>query len=230
VKVVEPVATEAELRRQRRKLQLLVGPLVLLFAARGIGVALAPALLERAPVALFLMAPLGRHLVLISPGLDTVSFVVLGMVGYFIMDPFTYMLGREYGQNAVTWVEQRSGIAGGWVRWVDRLFRRAAPIVLFVSPGPFINLLAGAAKMRVSLWLTLNLAGTFAAVLIARFFSKALADAIGAIREFVEANVAALTLVSVAVVIVSTVFRRRLMRRPAGEADRVSVVTPSQSG
>jgi membrane protein DedA with SNARE-associated domain len=226
---VDPVPTEAELRRQRRKLQLLVGPLILLFAVRGIGVALAPALLERAPIALFLMAPLGRHLVLISPVLDTATFVVLGMVGYFVMDPFTYMLGREYGQGAVSWIEQRSGVASGWVRWVDRMFRRAAPVVLFVTPGPFVNLLAGAAKMRVWLWLTLNLSGTLAAVLIARYFSEALAGAIGAVREFVEANVAALTLVSIGIVIVSTVLRRRHMRRLAGEADRVSVVSPSQS-
>jgi membrane protein DedA with SNARE-associated domain len=230
VSVVNPAPTEAELRRQRRKLQLLVGPLVLLFAVRAIGVALAPALLERAPIALFLMAPFGRHLVLISPVLDSVTFVVLGMVGYFTIDPFTYMLGREYGQNAVAWIEQRSGMASGWVRWVDRMFRRAAPVVLFISPGPFVNLLAGAAKMRVPLWLALNLSGTFVTVMIARYFSQALADAIGTIREFVEANVAALTLISIAVVVVSTVLRRRRARRMAGAADRVNVVTPTQSG
>jgi membrane protein DedA with SNARE-associated domain len=229
VSVVDPVPSEAELRRQRRKLQLLVGPLVLLFAIRGIGIALAPALLERAPVVLFLMAPLGRHLVLISPVLDTVTFVIVGMVGYFTIDPLTYMLGREYGQNAVAWIEQRSGMASGWVRWVDRMFRRAAPVVLFVTPGPFVNLLAGAAKMRVPLWLALNLSGTLAAVMIARYFSEALAGLITVIREFIEANVAALTLISIAVVVVSTLFRRRRARRMADEADRVSVVTPSQS-
>ena len=227
---VDPAPGEAELKRQRRKLQLLVGPLILLFLARGVGIALAPALLERAPVALFLMAPLGRHLVLISPVLDTASFVILGMVGYFSMDPFTYLLGREYGQSAVAWIEQRSGVASGWVRWVDRMFRRAAPVVLFVTPGPFVNLLAGAAKMRVPLWLTLNLSGTLVAVMIARYFSEALADAIGVIREFIEANVAALTLASIAVVVVSTLLRRRRIRRMAVEAERVSVVTPSQSG
>lgn len=229
VRAVDPVPTQAELRRQRRKLQLLIGPIVLLFAARLIGVALAPALLERAPVLLFLLAPLGRHLVLISPVLDTASFVTLAIVGYFMIDPFTYMLGREYGQNAVSWIEQRSGVASGWVRWVDRMFRRAAPVVLFISPGPFVNLLAGVAKMPVSLWLPLNLGGTFVTVLIARYFSEALADAIGAIREFVEANVAALTVISIGVVVVSTLLRRRRMRRLAGEADRVSVITPSQS-
>jgi membrane protein DedA with SNARE-associated domain len=230
VDAVDPVPSEAELRRQRRKLQLLVGPLVLLFALRGIGIALAPALLERAPVALFLMAPLGRHLVLISPVLDSATFVILGMVGYFTMDPFTYMLGREYGQDAVSWIERRSGIASRWVRWIDRMFRRAAPVVLFVSPGPFVNLLAGAAKMRVAPWLALNLSGTLVAVMIARYFSEALAGAITAVREFVEANVAALTLISIAVVVLSTVLRRRRARRMANEPERVSVVTPSQSG
>jgi membrane protein DedA with SNARE-associated domain len=226
---VDPVPTEAERRRERRRLQLLVGPIVLLFALRAIGVAFAPALLERAPVVLLLMAPLSRHLVLVSPVLDSVPFVLLGMLGYFSLDPFTYMLGRAYGQDAVSWIERRSGVAAGWVRWVDRLFRRAAPIVLFVSPGPFVNLLAGASKMRVSLWLPLNLGGTFVAVMITRYFSEALAETIAAIRAFIEANVAALTVISVAIVVFSTWLRRRRMRRVASEADRVSAVTPSES-
>jgi membrane protein DedA with SNARE-associated domain len=228
---VDSVPGEAELLRQRRRLKLLIAPVIGMFILRGIGVALAPALLERAPIALFLMAPLGRHLVLISPDLDLPSFLAVGVLGYFMIDPFTYLLGREYGQAAVDWVEKRSGVAGRWVRWVDRLFRRAAPVVLFVTPGPFVNLLAGAAKMRVPIWLALNLAGTLMAVMVLRYFGSVLETWINAARAFVEANVAELTLASVAIVVVSTVLRRRKLRRLAAEAATVEVEvegTPSR--
>jgi len=228
---VDPNPSDAELLRQRRRLKLLLAPVIVLFVLRAIGVALAPALLERAPILLFLMAPLGRHLVLISPDLDLPSFIAVGMIGYFLVDPFTYLLGREYGQAAVDWVEQRSGVAGRWVRWVDRLFRRAAPVVLFITPGPFVNLLAGVAKMRVPIWLALNLAGTFMAVMVVRYFGAVLETWINAVRAFVDANVAELTIASVTIVVISMLLRRRRVRRLAAEAEPVEVeATPSQPG
>jgi membrane protein DedA with SNARE-associated domain len=223
VRAVDSTTGAAELLRQRRRLKLLIAPVIAMFVVRGIGIALAPALLERAPIALFLMAPLGRHLVLISPDLDLASFIAVGMLGYFMIDPFTYLLGREYGQAAVDWVEQRSGVAGRWVRWVDRLFRRAAPVVLFVTPGPFVNLLAGAAKMRVPIWLALNLGGTLMSVMVMRYFGSVLEGWIAAARAFVEANVAELTVASISIVVVSTLLRRRKLRRLAAEAAAVDV-------
>jgi membrane protein DedA with SNARE-associated domain len=223
VRAVDSTPGAAELLRHSRRLKLLLAPVVAMFVVRGIGIALAPALLERAPVALFLMAPLGRHLVLISPDLDLGSFIAVGMLGYFMIDPFTYLLGREYGQAAVDWVERRSGVAGRWVRWVDRLFRRAAPVVLFVTPGPFVNLLAGAAKMRVPIWLALNLGGTLMAVMVMRYFGSVLESWIGAARAFVEANVTELTLASISIVVVSTLLRRRKLRRLAAEAAALDV-------
>jgi membrane protein DedA with SNARE-associated domain len=228
---VDQTPDQAELERQRRRLKLLLAPVIAMFVARGIGIALAPALLERAPVALFLMAPLGRHLVLISPDLDLASFVALGMAGYFMIDPFTYLLGREYGQAAVDWVEQRSGVAGRWVRWIDRLFRRAAPVVLFVTPGPFVNLLAGAAKMRVPVWLALNLGGTLMSVMVIRYFGAVLETWIAGARAFVETNVTELTLASVSIVLITIWLRRRRLRRLAAEIETVEVeATPSRPG
>jgi membrane protein DedA with SNARE-associated domain len=210
---VQADSTLEELRRRRRKLRVLVAPLVLYLLAMGVGVALAPALLERAPVLLFLLAPLGRHLVLISPALDWPTFLLVGTAGYFLVDPFVYKVGREYGDAALTWIERRSGLMGRWARWIERLFHRAAWLVLFLSPGPFVNLLAGASGMKVMPWLPLNLGGTLMTVLLTRLFGEALARPIAIAREFVEQNVGALTLASVALVIVSMIVQRRRMRR-----------------
>jgi membrane protein DedA with SNARE-associated domain len=216
--------TREELARRRRKLKLLLGPLLLTFAAQGVGVALAPALLERAPALLVILAPLTRHLVLVSPALDTPTFFAVGFMGFFLPDPFSYLLGREYGSAAVDWIVRRSGAARRWIQWVERMFRRAAPVVLLVSPGPFVNLLAGASGMRVLPWLALNVAGTLAALVLIRMFGDALAAPIAAIRVFIEANVVVLTIGSGALVALGVLLRRRRMRRLAQAAQRSDAV------
>jgi len=218
-----PLTPEEEVRR-RRKLKILLAPVILTFVATSVGVAFAPALLDRAPIALILLAPLIRHLVLVSPALDAPTFYAVGLVGFFLVDPFAYLLGREYGTAAVDWIIRHSGGARGWIRWVDRLFRRAAPLVLVVSPGPFVNLLAGASGMGVPLWLALNIGGTLGLLILVRTFGEALAEPIGVVRAFIEANVLALTLGSVVLVAVATVLRRRRMRRLTRESQRADSV------
>jgi membrane protein DedA with SNARE-associated domain len=214
---------EQPLRRRRRELVLLLAPVVLYMVAMGVGVALAPVLLERQPVLLFLLAPLGRHLLLVSPALDSMTFVLVGVIGYFLVDPFMYIVGRRYGDASLVWIERRSGMMGRGARWLERLFRRAALPVLFVWPGPLVNLLAGASVMRVPVWLVINLAGTLTSVLLARWFGEALGPLIQVVRQFVEEHVVALTVLSVAAVVTSVIVRRRRMRKLVN-AERASVV------
>ncbi|HEY6561778.1 MAG TPA: hypothetical protein VI072_31125 [Polyangiaceae bacterium] len=214
---------EQPLRRRRRELVLLLAPVVLYMVAMGVGVALAPVLLERQPVLLFLLAPLGRHLLLVSPALDSMTFVLVGVIGYFLVDPFMYIVGRRYGDASLVWIERRSGMMGRGARWLERLFRRAALPVLFVWPGPLVNLLAGASVMRVPVWLVINLAGTLTSVLLARWFGEALGPLIQVVRQFVEEHVVALTVLSVAAVVTSVIVRRRRVRKLVN-AERDSVV------
>jgi membrane protein DedA with SNARE-associated domain len=204
---------EQPLPRRRRELILLVAPVVVYMVAMGVGVAFAPILLERQPVLLFMLAPLGRHLLLVSPALDSTTFVLVGVIGYFLVDPFMYLVGRRYGDASLVWIERRSGMMGRGARWLERLFRRAALPVLFVWPGPLVNLLAGASAMRVPVWLMFNLAGTLASVLLARWFGEALGPLIQIVRQFVEEHVALFTVLSIVAVVTSVVVRRRRMRK-----------------
>jgi len=211
--------TRAELLTRKRRLFWLIWPLGAWFVAFSAAIAFAPLLIERSPETLLLLAPLSRHLVLISPSVDGVTFYVLGAIGCSLPDPFAYLLGREYGQAAISWMERRSGGAH-WTRLVERAFRRAAPLVLFVAPGPLMNLLAGATGMRVPLWIAINVAGTAAVLVLTRISGAAFADSIFAIREFIERNVVALTVLSVLLVVGGAVIRgRRARRRPRAAAD-----------
>jgi membrane protein DedA with SNARE-associated domain len=197
----------------------LVAPVVVFLTAGLVGTAFAPALLGRAPLLLVAMSPLFRHLALASPSIDTVPFVVVAMARLFVTDPFMYAIGRQYGDEAIDWVEARSGRAGRIVRTVKRAFGRAALLMLFISPGPLVCMLAGAAKMPVTRFVAVNLAGTLAAVLLIRSFGVAFADGLETVRAFIEANLVALTVGSVMLVTGSVVAkRRRLLRRRSQRA------------
>ena len=194
------------------RLRWLLGPVIVLVAIGIVGTAFAPPLLARAPLLLVAMSPLFRHLALASSSIDAVPFVVVAVARLFATDPFFYAIGREYGDEAIDWVEARSGRAARFVRALERVFERAAFLVLFVSPGPLVCLLAGAAHMPVGRFVVVNLAGTVATVLLIRAFGVAFADALEAVRAFVEGNLFMLTVLSCVLVAVSVVAKRRRWR------------------
>ena len=196
------------------RLSLLLAPVAVFFTAGLVGTAFAPALLGRAPLLLVALSPLYRHLVLASASVDPAPFVVVAVARLFATDPFLYAIGRQYGDDAIDWVEVRSGRAARIVRTVKLAFGRAAFLVLFVSPGPLVCMLAGASRMPVARFVVVNLAGTIAAVLLIRSFGVAFAEALEAVRAFIAANIVALTVISVALVAFSVLAkRRRFLRR-----------------
>jgi membrane protein DedA with SNARE-associated domain len=69
-------------------------------------------------------------------------------------------------------------------------------------------------------FVVVNLLGTLTGLLVVRAFGAALADQIEAVRQFVQANVIALTLASVLAVMVSSYLRRRRARRLGASSAR----------
>jgi membrane protein DedA with SNARE-associated domain len=193
----------------RRHLFLLLAPVIVLFAAGVIGTAFAPVLLARAPLLLIAMSPLFRHLVLASSSIDPVPFVAVAIVRLFAADPFLYVIGREYGPEAVDWVKSRSRAAGRVMRFAERAFARAGVLVLFVSPGPLVCLLAGVERMPLTTFVAVNLLGTATAVLLIRSFGITFAAKLELVRQFIAANIVGLTIVSVLLVLARIAAKRR---------------------
>src|SRR5205807_5996474 len=52
----------------------------------------------------------------------------------------------------------------GMVRRIERIFRRAAPVVVFLAPGPLVCVLAGATGMNIPVFILCNVVGTVVAV------------------------------------------------------------------
>lgn len=201
-------------RRRRLRLGALLAPVVVTSVASLTGTALAPTLLVTAPLLLIALNPVFRHLVMVSGVVDPKAFFAVALLRLFAPDPFYYWIGRLYGRDAVTWVERRSGGAGSLIRWLERAFDRLGLVLLFVAPVGLVCVLAGASRVKPWVFVVVDLLGTLAAVTLVHLFGKVMAEPIEVVRVFVEANLWLLTAISVCLVVISTLLRRRRGTKP----------------
>lgn len=203
----------------RRRLALLLVPFFVSAVVSTVGVALAPALLVKTPLLLVGLSPLWRHLLLASPSVDTLPFFAVGLPRMFAVDPFMYVLGRDFGDVAIEALVARLG-AEKMIRRLDRAARRASWLLVLLWPDPLVCTLAGASRLNPVAFVILNLLGTVGALALARVSGEALAGPVGWLRTFLENNTLATTTISVAVVLLVTGLRvvaRRLRGAPADD-------------
>lgn len=175
-------------------------PLAIFTVTSTIGVAFMPYFLARAPLVLIALSPLFRHIVLVSPGVSLTSLLCVAVPRHFAPDPFVYLLGRDYGPVAVEWVETNSPAVGKWVRALEKVFARVGPLALLVSPDIAVSTLAGVARVRFSVFCAMNLAGTVANVIVARWFGAVLEAEIRSVVGFFQSHLLLVTAASLLVV------------------------------
>jgi membrane protein DedA with SNARE-associated domain len=186
----------------RRTLVLLVAPLVALWIMGLVVGALTPALLAKHPLALVILEPRNRNLILTASLVDPVPFVVFAILRRFLSDPLYFLLGYYYGESAVRWAERRMGDGGSFVRAVEHVFKKARGVMVFLFPGILVCVLAGATRMRVRTFIILNAVGTVTVVICLRLFAKTIEGPVGAVQNFNARNFRWLTAVSIVLVIV----------------------------
>jgi membrane protein DedA with SNARE-associated domain len=192
-------------------------PLGVITVGGMIGVAFWSVLLAKAPLALIALSPLFRHLVLVSPSVDALSLFAVGVPRHFLPDPIVYFMGRDYGPVAIQWMEVNSPGAGKLVRGVERLFAKVGPVALLVSPDLIVSTLAGAAKVRLSVFLTFNVLGTIGTVGVARWFGKALQGPIETLTRFVKEHLVEVTIASLVLfAVIQWLTTRRRGASPGG--------------
>jgi membrane protein DedA with SNARE-associated domain len=213
-------------RPGKTTLALLLVPVVLTSVMSLTGTALSPALLTDSPLGLVALNAQPRHLVLATNSVDALPFFTVALVRLFLADPFYYLIGRGWGPDAIRWIERKSGGAGKLVRFAERVFARAGVLLVFVAPVNLVCVLAGAARMRPLVFVTANLIGTSVALVLVRWFGAALADPIEVVLAFVRENVRWLTVATIAIVLLSSLARRRRAKKEGGPVDRE--VDPSE--
>jgi len=201
----------------RRRLLAVSIPLGVIAAAAVVGNALAPTLVVNHPLLLLALNTTTRHLVLTSTSVDFVPYLLVGLGRRLLEDPFLFLLGRWYGDDAIAWMDAKVG-GGRFLAFVQRNFHWVGWLLVAVVPGGVVCVLAGASRMRTAVFLVLNVGGTVATILALRRFGDVFAGPVDATVTFVGDNVVVLTGLSIFLTGLFVLRRRR--RRSPGVAGR----------
>ncbi len=131
-----------------------------------IGVAFSMYLVSDFPLLLIALSPLGRHLILVAPLVDPVTFVAVAVSRRMLFYLASFHLGRALGPSGIPWLELRAARFARFVRWLERLFGRAPRALVLLVPGPTVSALAGIARMRAGLFAVLAVSGLVVRMLV----------------------------------------------------------------
>ncbi len=204
----------------RRTLSLIVVPIVAIIVVGNIGNAIHPTLVNDHPLLLIAMEPRNRFLLLVAGQVDFVPFLVVAVLRRMASDPLFYLLGYLYGDAGVRWMERRMGDEVGFVKTLERWFVKAGPVLVFLFPGLFACVLAGATRMKPAVFLGLNVAGTVTVVTLLYQFAEVFDGPLGAVNRFYGNNGMVLTIVSVGLTVLWLANQRR-----QGKSDIKSVAS-----
>lgn len=108
-----------------------------------VGTAMAPYLAVHYPLVLVALAPLPRHLILVAPHTPIVPFVLVATLRGLLSCIVAFEVGLRYGPQGVRMFERKSPRIGGFLRYFEQVFARAAPLFLLIAPGPMTSSLSG---------------------------------------------------------------------------------------
>jgi membrane protein DedA with SNARE-associated domain len=185
----------------RKRVALVVTPIVALVVAAYVGDALTTTWADRHPLLLILLNARSRILVLTTNQVDAVTFYVAAGLRLLSSDPLFYLLGRWYGDAMVVWLEKRSKSFGDQIRLYERAFTKAAYPLVFIAPNPYICLFAGAAGMPLPSFFAVNIAGTLARLYLIRRVGEAFDAPIRSVLRFFDRFRIPLLVLSVALVV-----------------------------
>jgi membrane protein DedA with SNARE-associated domain len=219
---IESAASAAPRPLDRKAIALFAVPMAALTVLAWVGDALAPTLLNRAPLLLLVCNARLRNLVLVSPMVDFMPFVVVAVGRLVISDPLFYWFGRRYGDVSIRWMERKLGPGAGAVLWTEKAFRKAAWPVVALMPNNIICLLAGATGMAWAGFAIVNVIGTFVRVLCIRLIGDAFSDPILSFNAWIGRNRLLLTVITIAITFVLVARGARRGREPIETPDALA--------
>jgi membrane protein YqaA with SNARE-associated domain len=204
----------AERLSERSLLTLFLIPVTILAVAGVIANAMLPTLVAEAPVMVPALTTRADRLLLVAPLLPGEVFLSVALLRELIGDPLFYLFGRRYGDVGILWIEERTGPDSRWLRMIERLFRRAAYVVVAVWPINVVCLLAGATKMRPLPFFALNITGTLVRIGLIFWVGDLLAEPIRDIASFITRYQWYLTALTSTIVAISLWHQVRRGRGP----------------
>ena len=194
---------------RRIPLAWLVTPIVVLSLAGTVADIIGPKLVTEHPLLQMFLNPRNRYLLLASPQVGAIEFFVVGFVRLVLTDPLGFVLGRQYGDAALKWAGEKMGDEGRFVSKVERIFGKAAPVIIFLAPNLYMCILAGASGMKVRTFVALNVSGTICRLILFRIAGEAFEDQLLTILDWIQRNQKWLIILSFVIVVVQTIRSRR---------------------
>jgi membrane protein DedA with SNARE-associated domain len=208
-----PVTEQAEQERRRIPLPWLITPIVVLSVAGTVGDIMGPRLIDDHPLWMMFLNPRTRWLLLASPQVAAVPFFVVGFLRLVLTDPIFYILGIQYGDGALRWMEEKMGDGGRFIRAVKRWFAKAGPLIILIAPSGYLCLFAGFSRMSLRVFVTMNVVGTIGRLILFRIAGEAFRDELLDVVGWISRNQKWLIALSLGVVVLQSV---RARNRPTG--------------
>jgi membrane protein DedA with SNARE-associated domain len=206
---------------RRIPLPYLITPIVVLSLTGTVADILGPNLIVEHPQLQMFLNPRNRYMILAAATVDVVPFFVIGFLRLVLSDPIGFVLGRQYGEAALKWAGEKMGDEGRFVRRLERIFGKAAPIIILVAPNLYMCLLAGASGMKVRVFVALNVTGTIARLVLFRALGHAFRDELLDVVDWIGRNQKWLIFASIVVVAIqSTRSRKRGTLETPSEIER----------
>ena len=193
-------------RPSKRRAALVIVPIIVLIIGNYAGGAFFPTLVNDHPLLLIILSPSNRNFIFVADRIDPLSYFLVGTLRLLAPDPLFFILGRWYGDAAITWMERRTPTYGQLMRTLERWFSKASWPLVVVIPNNPVCLLAGAAGMGVALFAVLDVIGTIGRLILLKVTGRLLANPIGWLLDLIARY--RLPLLAVSITLVAfTVFR-----------------------
>ena len=203
-----PVRTEAERRTRRRRLTILLIPIVSFSVAATVVNLVSPGLIKHHPLVVIFFNPINRYLILAATRVTTWQFFAVGFIRLVLTDPLYFLLGRWFGDGALDWIENKTGNTGT-VPFIKKWFGRAGPLFVFLAPNAYVCLLAGASGMNVAMFIGLNATGTIGRLILIKATGDVFAPILNPVVNFLDRYRWQFIVVSVALFVLQTLINRK---------------------
>ena len=209
-----PATTAPPAPIDRRHLALLITPIIIMLVGANVGNALLPSLATDNTTLLIILGAANRNLIVAARSAETwlemgnnVPLILYGVIGFLRLlapDPLFYALGWHYGDTAISWMERRTPSFGEMMRQLEKVFAVAGWALVLIMPNNYVCLLAGAARMRKSIFWACNIVGTIGRLILMWFIGQALQEWIDKLLGFVKEYRIPLLVVSIGLVAFTT--------------------------
>jgi membrane protein DedA with SNARE-associated domain len=208
--VRSPIVTGDSGTTDRRiPLPWLITPIVVLALMGTVADILGPKLIVEHPQLQMFLNPRNRYMILAAATVEAVPFFIIGFTRLVLTDPLGFLLGRQYGDAALKWAGEKMGDEGKFVRRVERIFGKAAPVIVVVAPNLYMCILAGASGMRTRVFITLNVLGTIGRLVLFRIAGHAFRDELLSLVDWIGRNQKWLIMLSLVVVALQSLRSRK---------------------